>query len=84
VGSLSVCHDYQRPARGEQARVLAGFDLVEVPLLDPASVDTDMTRGVLANYDMQAAASLVRASAVCTREAVNTQPHVRGCLFECT
>ena len=33
--------------------------MVEVPLLDPASVDTEMTRSVLQDYDMQASASLV-------------------------
>lgn len=35
-----------------------GFDLIEVPLLDPASVDTDMTRRLLDDYGLDVACSL--------------------------
>lgn len=35
-----------------------GFDVVEVPLLNPAAVDPAMTRRVLAEHDMQATCSM--------------------------
>ena len=35
-----------------------GYDLVEIPLLDPSSVDPDMTRRVLAEHDLRATTSL--------------------------
>lgn len=35
-----------------------GFDLIEVPLLDPASVDSTMTRGLLEEHGLGAACSL--------------------------
>jgi D-psicose/D-tagatose/L-ribulose 3-epimerase len=36
----------------------AGFDLIEIPVLDPASVDTHMTRRLLDEYGLEAACSL--------------------------
>jgi D-psicose/D-tagatose/L-ribulose 3-epimerase len=36
----------------------AGFDLIEVPLLDPDSVDAPMTRRLLDEYDLDVTASL--------------------------
>jgi D-psicose/D-tagatose/L-ribulose 3-epimerase len=36
----------------------AGYDLIEIPLLDPASVDSAMTREVLAGAELGAACSL--------------------------
>ena len=36
----------------------AGYDLLEIPLLDPASVDAEMTRQVLDEYGLRAATSL--------------------------
>jgi hypothetical protein len=39
----------------------AGFDMIEVPLLDPTSVDSVMTKAVLEEYDMQVSSSLVRS-----------------------
>ena len=39
----------------------AGYGLIEVPLLDPATVDTAMTRAVLEEHGMAATTSLVRA-----------------------
>ena len=35
-----------------------GFDLIEVPLLDPASIDTAMTRSLLDDHGLQASCSL--------------------------
>jgi hypothetical protein len=37
----------------------AGYDLIEVPLLDPKSVDAVMTKATLEEYDIQASSSLV-------------------------
>ena len=34
--------------------------MIEVPVMDPPSVDTGMTKSVLQEYDMLASASLVR------------------------
>jgi hypothetical protein len=39
----------------------AGYDMIEVPMLDPYNVDTDMTLSVLEEYDMTASTSLVRS-----------------------
>jgi D-psicose/D-tagatose/L-ribulose 3-epimerase len=36
----------------------AGFDLIEIPVLDPASIDPGMTRGLLAEHGLRAACSL--------------------------
>mgnify|MGYP005635590465 CR=1 FL=1 len=36
----------------------AGYDLLEIPLLDPSSVDAEMTRQVLDEYGLRAATSL--------------------------
>jgi D-psicose/D-tagatose/L-ribulose 3-epimerase len=36
----------------------AGFDLIEIPLMDPHGLDVDATRKVLAEYDLGATASL--------------------------
>ncbi len=36
----------------------AGFDLIEVPILDPYSIDTAMTRRLLDEYGMQGACSM--------------------------
>ena len=36
----------------------AGYDLIEIPLLDPSSVDAEMTRQVLDEYGLRAATSL--------------------------
>lgn len=37
---------------------LAGYDLVEVPLLEPATIDAAMTKRILEEYGMQASSSL--------------------------
>lgn len=36
----------------------SGYDLIEILLMDPASIDVDMTRRVLDEYDMRASGSL--------------------------
>ena len=36
----------------------AGFDLIEIPILDPASIDTAMTRRLLDEYGLEATGSL--------------------------
>lgn len=36
----------------------AGFDLIEIPILDPDSIDTAMTRGLLEEYGLEATCSL--------------------------
>lgn len=36
----------------------AGFDLIEIPLLDPSSVDTGMTRSLLGEYGLGVTTSL--------------------------
>jgi D-psicose/D-tagatose/L-ribulose 3-epimerase len=36
----------------------AGYDLIEIPLLDPGAVDPELTARVLAEYEMEAACSL--------------------------
>jgi D-psicose/D-tagatose/L-ribulose 3-epimerase len=44
--------------RAVWATAEAGFDLIEIPLLDPSSVDVDDTRQVLEEHGVQAACSL--------------------------
>ena len=49
------------PASAEHAissTAALGFDLIEVPLLDPATVDAAMTRSLLEAHGLGAAASL--------------------------
>src|ERR1035438_337762 len=41
----------------------AGYDLIEVPLLDPSSVDAAMTRRLLEKNDLKATCSLGLAAA---------------------
>lgn len=40
------------------ATAAAGYDLIEIPLLDPATIDVAMTRGLLIEYGLQASCSL--------------------------
>lgn len=44
--------------RAISSAAAAGFDLIEVPILDPYEVDTTMTRRLLDEYGMQAACSM--------------------------
>ena len=63
----------------------AGFDLIEIPLMDPEGLDVAATRRVLAEYDLAATASLglrddIDISSEDADIVANGEKHLRTCL----